>query len=124
MLILFAGLSAFIHLYIFCLESLWWGRPKTNKVFKVTLEQAEANRLFAFNQGFYNLFLALNSLVGICLIVFEINQTVAKTLLASSNLSMLLAAIVLVSKGRHLLRAALIQGVAPLLVLISLLLSF
>lgn len=105
----FSALAGLIHLYIFCLESLLWGRPKTNKVFGMSAEQAESNRLFAFNQGFYNLFLA-GAVVG-GLVRGGVPGT---TLVMYALASMLLAAVVLVCSNPRLIRAALIQGLPPL----------
>jgi putative membrane protein len=94
-----------------------WGKPKTNKVFGVTAEAAEQNRLFAFNQGFYNLFLALAALGGSAL---GLDITAGKTLVAYALLSMLAAALVLIFSNRKLMRAALVQGLPPLIGLIFL----
>lgn len=111
MSIFFAALAGVIHLYIFCLESLLWGRPKTNRVFGMSPEGAEHNRLFAFNQGFYNLFLAAAAIGGLFV---GVDDPVGKTLVAYALASMLLAALVLIFSNRKLLRAALIQGAPPL----------
>ncbi|MBM4346178.1 MAG: DUF1304 domain-containing protein [Deltaproteobacteria bacterium] len=51
------GLVAVLHVYFFVLESVLWGRPRTNKVFGVSAEQAAHAAVFAKNQGVYNLFL-------------------------------------------------------------------
>ncbi|MSQ81433.1 MAG: DUF1304 domain-containing protein [Myxococcales bacterium] len=51
------GLVAFIHGYFFVLESVLWGKPRTNKIFGVDAETAAKNAGFAKNQGVYNLFL-------------------------------------------------------------------
>lgn len=112
MSIFFTVLAGVIHVYIFSLESIFWGRPKTNRVFGISSEAAEQNRLFAFNQGFYNLFLSVAAIGGLAI---GLNNAVGKTLVAYSLMSMLLAAIVLIFSNRKLLRAALIQGVPPLL---------
>ncbi len=61
----FAGLAAIIHIYIFAMESLLWGKPRANRVFRMTPEQAEICRPLAFNQGFYNLFLSLAIIAGL-----------------------------------------------------------
>lgn len=54
------GIAALIHVYIFYLESISWTSEKTRKVFGVrTAEEAEITKPLAFNQGFYNLFLAV-----------------------------------------------------------------
>ena len=58
---IFAGLAALVHVYIFVMESLRWTAPRTRATFGTTLEEAEVTKLFAFNQGFYNLFLATYS---------------------------------------------------------------
>jgi putative membrane protein len=113
----FVSVAAVIHIYIFLMESIWWGRPKTNRTFGVTDLQAEQNRLFAFNQGYYNLFLALASLLGVVL-VFSNQLVVGSTLIVYSSFSMFGAALVLLYSKKNLIRAALIQGVPPLLGLI------
>jgi putative membrane protein len=122
MLILFFVASAFaalIHLYIFVLESLLWGTPRANGVFGVTKEQAASQGGFAFNQGFYNLFLAVGASAGAVLVA--LGQLDAGTGMSLVSLgSMLGAAIVLVASYRRLWRAALIQGGPPLMALLGL----
>lgn len=117
---LLTGLAAIIHIYIFMIESLLWGIPRTNKVFRITPEQADQNRLFAFNQGFYNLFLAIAAATGIALCLSG-TITIGFTLMVYANFSMLGAAVVLIYSQRKLIRAALFQGLPPLLALIILL---
>jgi putative membrane protein len=46
------------HVLFFVLESFFWTKPLGMKVFKTKPEQAEATRVLAFNQGFYNAILA------------------------------------------------------------------
>lgn len=116
---LFIGIAAFIHLYIFVIESILWGRPRTNKVFGMTAEQAELNRLFAFNQGFYNLFLAIAAIAGIGLSIQGF-PTIGATLMLYAAASMLGASVVLFFSQRRLIRPVLIQGLPPLLGLVSL----
>lgn len=116
---IFGILAGVIHLYIFRLESLAWGTPKVNKVFNVTTDQAEANRLFAYNQGFYNLFLALGLLSGVIYQLLFGEHPIAFGISLFSAASMLAAAVVLFSAAKHLIRAALIQGLMPLLFLLS-----
>jgi putative membrane protein len=120
MTVFFAAMSGLIHVYIFCLESLLWGRPKTNRTFGMSPEMAEYNRLFAFNQGFYNLFLSGAVIAGLGM---GVESAAGKTLLAYALISMLLAALVLIFSNRKLWRASLIQGVPPLLALLFLALS-
>jgi putative membrane protein len=62
--LVFAGLAALLHVYIFVLESFLWTAPRTRAVFGTTAEEAQTTKFLAFNQGFYNLFLAVVSAVG------------------------------------------------------------
>ena len=63
--LVFAGLAALLHVYIFVMESLTWTSARTRAAFGTTEEEAETTKLLAFNQGFYNLFLAIVTVVGI-----------------------------------------------------------
>ncbi|MFQ4148746.1 DUF1304 domain-containing protein [Arthrobacter sp. LAPM80] len=56
--LIFAALAALVHVYIFVLESVRWTAPGTRKTFGTSQEEANATKELAFNQGFYNLFLA------------------------------------------------------------------
>lgn len=54
-----AGLCvALLHVYILVLEMALWTRPLGLKTFRNTLENAQATRVLAANQGLYNGFLA------------------------------------------------------------------
>ena len=112
-----AILAGLIHVLIFCMESLWWTTPEVRARFRQTPEQAQATRLFAFNQGFYNLFLGLGVFAGLTLVLAE-HPVAGLTLATWSCLSMLGAAIVLVASAPGMRRGALIQGAAPLLFLL------
>lgn len=117
--LLFAFLAAALHVFIFTMESLTWTRPATWRRFGVASQaDAETTRPLAFNQGFYNLFLAAGALIGIACVTLGAEgsaQSVAGwTLIFASCGSMLLAALVLVSTGRKYLRAAATQGTLPL----------
>ncbi|MDQ0798688.1 DUF1304 domain-containing protein [Arthrobacter sp. SLBN-112] len=118
----FAFLAAALHVFIFTMESVTWTRPATWKRFSIgSQEHAEITRPLAYNQGFYNLFLAVGALIGIGLVAFGAGpaQDVAGwTLVFSSCGSMLLAAVVLALSGRKYLRAAATQGVTPLLAVV------
>ena len=117
-----AGLAALIHVYIFRLESLAWTDPRTRAVFGTSPEAAEATKPMAYNQGFYNLFLAVVTVVGIIASATGAESVGAALILAGCG-SMLAAALVLVTSDRSKVRAALIQGLAPALAVIVLLLS-
>jgi putative membrane protein len=119
---LFAVAAALIHVLFFCLESLWWTRPSTRATFRLTEEESQTTRQLAFNQGFYNLFLAVGMLIGLFLMVTHYPH-VGLILVFWNALSMLGAAIVLLVSSPKMLRGALIQGLAPLLLLLCVVLS-
>ncbi len=108
-----AVLAALVHVYIFVLESLRWTAPATRRVFGTTAEQAETTRALAYNQGFYNLFLAIVTVVGVLLLGTQRSAGIALVLAGTG--SMLAAALVLVLHDRRMLRAAAVQGALPLL---------
>jgi len=112
-----AILAAVVHVLIFCMESLWWTTPKVRARFRQAPEQADATRLFAFNQGFYNLFLAIGTFAGLALILLG-HPDSGLTLVSWNCLFMVGAAIVLAASAPQLRRGALIQGTAPLVFLL------
>lgn len=113
----FALLAAALHVLFFCMESVWFMRPRVHRRFGVaTSADALACRLFAFNQGFYNLFLACGVVVGLALLRLGGNAIVGRTLVLFGCACMLAAGMVLaISGGRRMWRAAGIQGLFPLL---------
>ena len=117
MMWLAAILAGVVHVLIFCMESLWWTTPKVRGRFRQSPEQADATKLFAFNQGFYNLFLAMGTFAGPAL-VLKGYRGYGLTLVTWNCLFMLGAAIVLAASAPPLRRGALIQGAAPLLFLL------
>ena len=116
--LVFAFIAALLHVYIFTMESVTWTRPATWKRFGVASQSdAETTRPLAYNQGFYNLFLALGALIGTSAVLIG-QPAVGWTLIFSSCGSMLLAAAVLALTGRKYLRAAATQGTTPLLAVV------
>jgi len=116
-MLLVALLAGVVHVLIFCMESLWWTSPKVRARFRQTREEAEATRLFAFNQGFYNLFLAVGTFAGLVLVLTG-HPGSGLTLVSWNCLFMLGAAIVLAASAPQLRRGAFIQGAAPFLFLL------
>lgn len=114
-----AGVAALVHVYIFYLESFAWTDRKTLATFGMTAEQAEATRPLALNQGFYNLFLAIVTGVGIVFTATGSTAVGAALVLAGTG-SMVAAALVLVISDPSKRGAALKQGVIPLLGAIAL----
>lgn len=116
------ALAALFHLYVFTLESITWRTPKTWKTFGLP-DQHHADIIapMAFNQGFYNLFLALGAVVGLS--ILGLNSTVAHTLMIFSALCMVGAGVVLFFSVKTSRRAAILQAAPPLLGVLFLLLG-
>jgi len=109
-------LAALLHVWIFVLESIRWMHPATWRTFGVrTPEQAEVLRPMAYNQGFYNLFLAVGALAGLALLLWAGLPYAARALVLFTMASMTAAAVVLTTTGPGYLRPALIQGTLPLI---------
>lgn len=120
--VVLSTLAALIHVAIFFLESVLWDKPGVWRRFGLR-SQAEADVVqpMAFNQGFYNLFLAIGAGIGLILIGTA-NQigslslhTAGLWLLLFALGCMVLASVVLLATNRRLWRAVLIQGATPAL---------
>jgi putative membrane protein len=116
---IFAGLAAALHVYIFVLESFQWTAPRTRATFGTTPEEAETTKLLAFNQGFYNLFLAIVTVVGVAWMSSG-GILVGAALVFAGVGSMLAAAVVLVASAPDKARSAVIQGTLPLVAVVLL----
>ena len=112
--LIFAILAALLHVYIFVMESLTWTSPRTRATFGTTPETAETTKELAFNQGFYNLFLAIVTAVGM-VAVFTGHRAVGAALVFAGVGSMLAAAAVLLVSSPDKARAAATQGTFPLI---------
>ena len=119
----FLFIAAAIHVLIFFLESILWSKPATWRRFGLrSQEEADTVRPMAFNQGFYNLFLAIG--VGAGLVLLGSGNTAAGIALSIfAALSMVLAALVLITSSPKLARSAALQGVAPLIGVVFLVLA-
>jgi putative membrane protein len=120
---LVVALAAALHVGIFIMESVAWTRPAIWKRFGVADQAAaETTKPLAYNQGFYNLFLAIGAIIGV--VLFAAGLTGAGLALVILSLgSMLAASIVLLTTGRGYIRAALTQGILPLAGLVLILLA-
>jgi putative membrane protein len=115
--LVFAGLAALVHVYIFWLEALAFDTAG-RKVFGVSAEDAAVMKPWAYNQGFYNLFLAVGTGVGVAISGSHRDASVALVVLAVG--SMLGAALVLITSDSSKARGAVVQGTFPVLALLSL----
>jgi putative membrane protein len=119
----FVTLAAALHVGIFIMESVSWTRPAIWKRFGLaSQEAAETTKPLAYNQGFYNLFLAGGAAVGLVLYWTTLRE-VGFGLVFFSATCMVLASVVLLTTGRSYVRAALIQGVLPLAGLVAFILA-
>jgi putative membrane protein len=115
----FAVLAAAIHAWFFVLESVLFARPGVAARFGLTTpEQVEAVRPMAFNQGFYNLFLAVGIAAGVA--QMAAGAVVAgRSIVLFACLCMVWAGIVLLVTSPRLARAALLQLGPPLLAIVA-----
>ncbi|MDV6276992.1 DUF1304 domain-containing protein [Rhodococcus erythropolis] len=117
---IFAGLAAAVHVYIFVLESLLWTAPKTRATFGVkSEEEAITTQPLAFNQGFYNLFLAIVSVIGI-VIAATGSASVGIALVLTGTGSMVAAGLVLILSSPDKARAAVVQMLFPAIAVVLL----
>jgi len=111
----FAIISASVHVLFFALESVLFPNPRVHRIFGVrTKEQYQEVWIWAFNQGWYNLFLALGGFYGVYL-----GGEVGKTLIRFVNLAMVGAGVVLISSNTKMLRGFLLQAVPAAIALIA-----
>ncbi|MDI9915152.1 DUF1304 domain-containing protein [Rhodococcus sp. IEGM 1379] len=117
---IFAALAAVVHVYIFVLESILWTAPKTRATFGVkSEEEALTTKPLAFNQGFYNLFLAIVTVIGI-VIAATGSASVGIALVLAGAGSMVAAGLVLILSSPDKARAAVVQMLFPVIAVILL----
>lgn len=110
-----ALLAAAIHVWFFILESVLFSRPAVAARFGVrSAEQIAAVRPMAFNQGFYNLFLAVGIAAGVAQIAAGA-EVAGRSIVLFACLCMVWAGIVLLVTNVRFVQAALIQLVPPLI---------
>jgi len=116
----FAVLAGLVHVYIFVLESLRWTAPATRRTFGTSEDEALATRSMAYNQGWYNLFLAVGAIGGAILaLAADGSAAVAgSSILLFATGSMVAAALVLVTSDSTKLRAGSVQGFFPLVAIV------
>ncbi len=118
-----ACLAALVHVYIFYLESIAWTGARARATFGTgSREQAEPLKELAFNQGFYNLFLAVVTIIGVVLVAVG-SPTVGLTMIIVGTGSMVAAGLVLLISSPGKASAALKQLSAPALAIIALLIG-
>jgi putative membrane protein len=117
--IVFAAIAGIIHVLFFLMESVWWMHPKVHKNFGIkSIAEASQFKPSFFNQGFYNLFLAIGIFAGIYLLKYQ-SSTHGITLMLFGCASMFAASIVLLVSKPNMLRGVFIQGLCPLLAILT-----
>ncbi|HZX03211.1 DUF1304 domain-containing protein [Kribbella sp.] len=110
---IFVVIAGLFHVVVFAMESLLFRKPSTYGRFLVKETEVEAARPWAFNQGFYNLFLAIGALGGL---IWGGDKGHAIALFACACMAG--AGVVLVASDRRMARAAAAQAVPPIVALV------
>jgi len=100
----FIVIAGAIHVAVFLMESVLFSRPAVQRTFLGKAPSSPQLNLFAFNQGFYNLFLAIGSIGGVI-----VGGTGGRAVALFCCGSMVAAGVVLVASQRRLWRGALLQ---------------
>ncbi|WP_432541956.1 DUF1304 domain-containing protein [Kineococcus sp. SYSU DK002] len=116
------AVAALVHVYVFVLESFLWTGPRAARTFGLDGATARTTAPLAFNQGFYNLFLAVEILAGTVVLATG-HRAVGATLVLVGAFSMVGAGSVLIASDRSKTRAALVQAVPALLGAVLLLIA-
>ena len=114
-----AAAAALIHVWFFALESVLFSRPTVFRRFGLgSADDAALVRPMAFNQGFYNLFLAAGIVGGLVLVAAG-QRDAGRAIVLFACACMVGAGIVLYATDRRFLTAATIQAGPPLLALVT-----
>lgn len=114
-----AALAAALHVVFFLFESVLFSHPTVQERLRVPPEAAEGIAPFAFNQGFYNLFLAAGIVAGLIL-VRRGRIEVGRALVGYVCAVMVGAGLVLLGSVPELFAGALVQAAPPALALAGL----
>lgn len=114
----FAIISALFHVSAFVMESLLFRRPRVQRLMLGRANVEPGVYLWAFNQGFYNLFVAVGAIGGV--IAYHSGQVAAgRALTLYACAFMAAAGVVLLVSDRRLWRGSLGQTAPPLVALVA-----
>jgi putative membrane protein len=114
-----ALVAAAIHAWFFVLESVRFTSPTVFTRFGIrSAEDAAIVRPMAFNQGFYNLFLAIGIVGGLALVA-SARVDAGRAVVVFACACMVGAGVVLLITNRRFLAAASIQAVPPLIAIVA-----
>ncbi len=118
---LLALAAALMHLWIFTMESVRFGRPEVHAMFEVRAADLGIVRPWAFHQGCYNALLALQVLAGLTA-AHSGAIAAGQALVLAAGVSMLAASVALIAfdprRGR--IKGLIGQGAPALATLIAL----
>lgn len=110
----FFAIAAFVHIGFFIFESFILQKPNAHKILKISEVEHNAIKVWAFNQGFYNLFLAIGVFIGLYH-VLQKQVMIAGLMTGFSAACMLVAGIVLWFSVPRMRKYAYIQAGFPIL---------
>jgi putative membrane protein len=114
-----AAIAALVHVWFFALESLLFERPSVFRRFGLRSdEDAAIVRPMAFNQGFYNLFLAAG-IGGGLLLIANGQEPAGRAIVLFACACMVGAGVVLLATNRRFLAAAALQAGPPLVAIVA-----
>jgi putative membrane protein len=113
---IFAILAGLFHVLTFAMESLLFRRPQVQRLFLGNAQADPGVYLWAFNQGFYNLFVAAGAIGGV-VAAHAGHPTAGRAVTLFACGVMAAAGVVLFASERRLWRGALAQAVPPLVAL-------
>jgi putative membrane protein len=113
----FVIVTGVVHAWAWLMESVLWRKPAVQRMMLHHEDSSDGVRLWAFNQGFYNLFFALGAVGGV--IAYRLGHHAAGTAVALFTCaSMAIAGLVLWVSDHSLWKGAIGQSSAPLAALI------
>jgi putative membrane protein len=115
---IFAVVAGLVHVWAFAMESLFFRRPAVQRMFLGRSGVSPDVYLWAFNQGFYNLFLAAGAIGGV-IAVHAGYPVEGRAIALFACACMMGAGIVLFASDRKLWRGALGQVVPTLVALLA-----
>jgi putative membrane protein len=115
---IFAMVAVLFHITAFVLESVLFDRPSVQSFLLGRPEPAAGVRLWAFNQGFYNLFLAAGPVAGL-IANYAGHEAVGRALVIYGCAFMAACGGVLFVSDRRLWRSMIGQSGPPLVALIA-----
>lgn len=115
---IFALIAVLFHVVAWVLESFLFHRTDVQTFLLGHPEPHSGVRLWAFNQGFYNLFLATGPLAGL-IAVWTGHEAVGRALVIYGCTFMTLCGVVLFVSDRRLWRSMIGQSGPPLIAIIA-----